>query len=129
MKATHRDNIRNLPPWSYYWSFLLPLCLRRQANCKAKRTGALLPAASRFYFGRAVDEVRHVSMQLLARLLLDVHHVAGFVIGEADIFADRRLQAHVRDGVFDAVEGRGHVVIAAEHKQLQMALLRHRRTQ
>jgi hypothetical protein len=44
--------------------------------------GSLLPAASCFDFGRAVDEGRHVFVQLLARLRLDVRHVSGFVIAK-----------------------------------------------
>src|SRR5262245_320789 len=70
-------------------SLTLPVLFRSlNPQCIRGCLSALLPAARRFYFGRAVDEVRHVPMQLLARVLLDVHHVAGFVIGEADVLSD-----------------------------------------
>jgi hypothetical protein len=46
-------------------------------------------------------------------IFFDVHHVPGFVVSEADVFANRGFEVHVRDRVLDAVEGRGDVVIAA----------------
>ena len=62
-------------------------------------------------------------------LLVDVHHVAGFVIGKADVLAHGRLELHVRYSLLDAVEGRGNVIIAAEDEHFEVGLLRHRGAQ
>lgn len=49
-------------------------------------------------------------MQFLVGFLFDM---TGFVIRDADVFANRRFHVHVRDRVFDAVVRGSYVVIAA----------------
>ena len=45
----------------------------------------------------------HVFMQLVVRFLVNVHHVPGFVIREADILANFRFESHVIHGVLNGV--------------------------
>lgn len=68
-------------------------------------------------------------MQLVVRFLIDVDHVAGFIVREANVLANFRFEADVVDGVLDGVRCRSDVVVAADDQHPQAGLLRHCRTQ
>src|SRR5215475_11927219 len=53
-----------------------------------------------------IDEFIDIFVQLVVLFFVDVHHVARFVIGEADVLTYRRFEIHVLNRVFNTIERR-----------------------
>ena len=66
--------------------------------------------------GVRVDEVVDILVHFVVGPAVDVDDVTRIVIGKADVLADRGFELHVGDGLFDAVEGCGDIVVSAQHE-------------
>ena len=79
--------------------------------------GQALLRASRFGPDRGIgDECRHVFVQFLALLLVDVHHMPGLVIFHADIFMQALVEPEMLEGVFRRKVRCAKVIISIRHE-------------
>jgi hypothetical protein len=69
---------------------------------------------------RVLDKFCHVLLQRLERRHVDVHHVARFVIGHADVLAKRGIEAEMVEGVFGGEVGRAEIVVAVGDEDLEI---------
>src|SRR5512138_1313839 len=74
---------------------------------------------------RRADEVRQVVLELGERRLVDVHHVARFVIAHADVLARLRVQAQVIDHILGCVVWRAEIEVAIADEDLQIGVACH----
>src|SRR6516165_12076743 len=57
------------------------------------------------------QKLPQILLQFPVRILVQVHHVAGFVVGHGDVAGQALVQAEVVDGVLGGEIRSGHVVI------------------
>lgn len=76
-----------------------------------------------------MDELREVLLQLDQRRLIDIHHVASFVITHAHVRSQVGGQFHMVEGVFCGEVWGREIIITVRYKNLQIRVVRHRVTQ
>src|SRR5665213_1829297 len=93
-----------------------PLTARQRRGCYLIRRAAVLG-------GR--DEARDVGLQLLRRCLVEVGHMAAFVVLELDAIAVRLVEAQVIEAVLSVRERRRSIVVAGADHDVKVRILCH----
>src|SRR4051812_37598489 len=78
---------------------------------------------------RTLDEVAGVVAQLSMRVLLNVHHVPGWIVRRGDIFLQRRSQSQVVERVVRGKERGRQVIVTAGHEHPEGRVACHRGAQ
>ena len=75
------------------------------------------------FLHRACVEAGEIGLELMRRDRVDVHHVARRIISVADVRLELRLQRHVPELIFRAMERRREIVIAVHRQDLHARIL------